>query len=92
MTTRTKSDLSARFQSDDPQDSWDDILDSLGGGSYAARTAVTFASATSTLVTVPASAYTATTALSPFVSVDSADTVSSQVIDVDYLLVDAARD
>lgn len=54
MTIRTKAALSARFQSDDPQDSWDDLLDSLGGGKWASRTAVTFASATQTLVTVPA--------------------------------------
>ena len=54
MTIRTGAELSARFQSDDPQDSWDDLLDSLGGGRFAFRTAVTFASATQTLGTVPA--------------------------------------
>ena len=42
--------------------------------------------------TLTANACTAGTALSPFVSVDSADTATSQVIDVDYILVGAARD
>ena len=42
--------------------------------------------------TLTADACTATTLLSPFVSVDSADTAASQVVDIDYLLVGAARD
>ena len=42
--------------------------------------------------TLTANACTATTLLSPFVSVDSAGAASSQVVDIDYLLVGAARD
>lgn len=42
--------------------------------------------------TLTANAVTATTALSPFVSVDSNDTAASQVVDIDYLFVAADRD
>jgi len=44
------------------------------------------------VVTLTANAVTATTLLSPFVSVDSADTAESQVVDVDYIYVGADRD
>lgn len=54
MTIRTPAQLKARFQSDDSQDSWNDMVDSVGGGASAFKAAVTFASATQTLGTVPA--------------------------------------
>lgn len=54
MTIRTEAELKARYQSDDSQDSWDDLIDSLGGGRFAFRVAVTFESVTQTLGTVPA--------------------------------------
>lgn len=44
------------------------------------------------VVTLTANAVTATTLLSPFVSVDSADTAESQVLDIDYVYVGADRD
>lgn len=42
--------------------------------------------------TLTADACTPGTLLSPFISVDSADTATSQVVDVDYILVGADRD
>lgn len=54
MTIRTKTDLNNRWGHTDPEDWKTDLLDSVGGGSSASRTAVTYESVTQTLVTVPA--------------------------------------
>ncbi len=54
MTIRTKTDLDNRWGHTDPEDWKTDLLDSVGGGTGASRTAVTYASATQNLVTVPA--------------------------------------
>lgn len=54
MTIRTKTDLDNIWAHYDPENWKGDLLDSLGGGKWASRTAVTFESATQTLVTVPA--------------------------------------
>lgn len=44
------------------------------------------------VVSLTANAVTAATLLSPFISVDSADTAASQVVDIDYIYVAATRD
>ncbi len=44
------------------------------------------------VVTLTANVVTSTVLLSPFVSVDSADTAESQVVDIDYIYVGADRD
>ena len=54
MTVRTKTSLNDGWGHEDPEDWKTDLLDSLGGGQYAARTSVTYGSVTQTLITVPA--------------------------------------
>lgn len=54
MAQKTATQLKNQFQDTDPTDQNADIVDSLGAGAGGARTAITFASATQTLVTVPA--------------------------------------
>ena len=54
MAQKTATLLRNQFLSTDPEDHNTDLLDSLGGGGGGTRTAITFASATQTLVTVPA--------------------------------------
>lgn len=54
MTFRTKTELINNWGHFDPFDQYQDTLTSLGGGTFSTRTAITFESATQTLVTVPA--------------------------------------
>jgi hypothetical protein len=53
-TVRTKTELQNNWGHFDPFDQYQDTLISLGGSRWATKTAVTFESATQTLVTVPA--------------------------------------
>lgn len=53
-TVRTKTDLANIWGHFDPFDWKEDLLISLGGSRWAFKTAVTFESATQTLLTVPA--------------------------------------
>lgn len=53
-TVRTKTALINNWGHFDPFDQYQDTVESLGGGNFSTRTAVTFESATQTLVTVPA--------------------------------------
>lgn len=54
MTVQTKAQLSANFQSKDPQNWVNDLLDSLGGYQLMPSSQITFASATQNIGSIPA--------------------------------------